>query len=118
MVRVNLLDCGGRLARLERACERITGRIGRPELVAAYRKMWAEYGRPLADCDHCGGLAPFTWERTPAQRKKMQGRKVKGARAEVLPVSWRCTVHVPHAFPELGEHYRDARVRPAVSVAA
>jgi hypothetical protein len=64
----------------------------------------------FSDCDVCGKLAVFVWERTPAQRKKMQGPKVRGVRAQVLPVSWRCAVHVPHAFPELGEHYRDARV--------
>jgi len=72
----------------------------------------------FSDCDVCGRLATWTWERTPAQRKKMQGPKVRGARAQVLPVAWRCNIHFPHAFPEWAEQYRDARVKRAATVAA
>ena len=69
----------------------------------------------FADCDHCGRLAVFVWERSAKERKAMQGPKVKGNRTQVLPVSWRCVTHVPHAFPELGENYRDARVSQSVA---
>lgn len=61
-------------------------------------------------CDFCHRIGFFRWERTPKQLKAMQARKVKGSRMPVQPVSWRCERHVPHAFPELGEQYRDARV--------
>ena len=87
------------------------------ELLALERVVALEHFRlesyreqGLSDCDVCGRLATFTWERTAKQRKAMQGPKVRGARTQVLPVSWRCETHVPHAFPELGEQYRDARV--------
>lgn len=107
MVRVNLLDCGGRIARLERACERITKRLNRPELVAAVAEMRREW--PAAEpCDHCASPAFFVWERTGADIKRIE--RTKKLRGSALPVSRRCVVHVPHAFPELGENYRDARV--------
>jgi hypothetical protein len=116
MMHLNLLDTGGRLARLDAACERITENAGRPELRAAVVSMYREQG--FSDCDHCGRLATFAWERTAAEIKRIQG-KGKRRPFKVLPVSWRCVVHVPHAFPELGENYRDARVvREAAAVAA
>ena len=77
----------------------------RAAVVASYRE------EGFADCDHCGRLAVYQWERTAKERKAMQGPKIKGNRTQVLPVSWRCATHVPHAFPELGEQYRDVRVR-------
>lgn len=61
-------------------------------------------------CDHCGRPAVFTWERSEAYRKKHAGRKVKGNTTPMLPVSWRCAVHVPYFAPELAEQYRDARM--------
>jgi hypothetical protein len=67
----------------------------------------------LSDCDVCGRLATFVWERTAKQRKAMQGRKVKGCRHEVLPVAWRCSTHVPYFAPEWAEQYRDALVKVA-----
>jgi hypothetical protein len=68
----------------------------------------AEAGEQTCDC--CANVAPFTWERSDAYRKKHAGRKVKGNATPMLPVSWRCSTHVPVAFPELAENYRDARV--------
>ena len=87
------------------------------ELLALERVIALEHFRlegyreqGFSDCDVCGTLATFEWTRTTAQLKAMQGRKVNGARAQALPVSWRCETHVPHFAPELGEQYRDARV--------
>lgn len=110
MTHLNLMDTGGRLARLDAACDRLMAEARRPtsEYRAAYQAMYREQG--FSDCDVCGKLATFQWQRTTAQLKKMMGRKIKGARAEALPVSWRCYLHVPVAFPELAQEYRDARV--------
>ena len=87
------------------------------ELLALERVIALEHFRlegyreqGFSDCDVCGKLATFEWTRTAAQLKRMAGRKIKGARAEALPVSWRCSLHVPVAFPEMAENYRDARV--------
>ena len=76
----------------------------RAAVVASYHE------EGFGDCDHCGRLATFTWQRTAKELKRMAGPKVKGSRTQALPVSWRCATHVPHAFPELGDNYRDARV--------
>ena len=103
---------------------RTLARHGR-ELIALERVQAMEHFRlesyreqGFSDCDVCGRLATWTWERTPAQRKKMQGPRIKGSRAQVLPVAWRCDVHFPYAFPEWAEQYRDARVKRASTVAA
>ena len=87
------------------------------ELLALERVIALEHFRlegyreqGFSDCDVCGKLATFEWTRTAKQLKKMMGRKIKGARVEALPVSWRCSLHVPVAFPELAQEYRDARV--------
>ena len=61
-------------------------------------------------CDLCGRVADFEWQRTAKQLKAMAGPKVKGSKAQAVPVSHRCALHVPVIFPELGENYRDARV--------
>lgn len=87
------------------------------ELLALERVIALEHFRlegyreqGFSDCDVCGKLAAFQWTRTAAQLKAMRGRKVKGSAAQALPVSWRCSLHVPVAFPELAQEYRDARV--------
>ena len=87
------------------------------ELLALERVIALEHFRlegyreqGFSDCDVCGKLATFQWTRTAKQLKAMQGRKIKGVRAEALLVSWRCSLHVPVAFPELAQEYRDARV--------
>jgi hypothetical protein len=78
MMHLNLLDTGGRLARLDAACERITENAGRPELRAAVVSMYREQG--FSDCDHCGRLATFAWERTAAEIKRSWARTT-GTRA-------------------------------------
>jgi len=77
-------------------------------LRAAVLASYHEEG--FSDCDHCGSLAVYQWTRTAKQLKSMAGPKIKGNRTQARPVSWRCVTHVPSAFPELGENYRDARV--------
>lgn len=121
MTRINLANGGAQgraAAKLSAAFERITAKAKRPEMLAAVAAMRQEW--PAATtCDHCNEAATFVWERTPKQLKAMQARKYKGSRLPVQPVSWRCSKHVPYAFPELGENYRDARVsRPDLAVAA
>jgi hypothetical protein len=82
-------------------------RIERDETAA--RAAIIARGETPCDVPWCGCAARFEWVRTAQQLKKMS-RKVRGVLISPVPVSLRCSVHVPYFAPELGENYRDMAV--------
>lgn len=77
-------------------------------LRVAYLAMVREQYPQLGACDYCGEVAPFEWERTAKQIRKIE--RTAKLRGSALVVSRRCSAHVPYFAPDLAEHYRDARV--------
>lgn len=94
--------------RLSRRAKRAMRYGSKSPLRAACLAMVREQYPALGACDHCGEVAPFEWERTAKEIRKIE--RTKALRGSALVVSRRCSAHVPYFAPDLAEHYRDARV--------
>src|SRR5512139_351297 len=93
--------------------ERIETRA-REDMAHKGRLFWAvesmireqAYAKPAAGergegprCDLCACVGTFVWERSAKQIKRIE--RTKKLRASALPVSYRCSEHVPYFAPEL-----------------